>query len=164
MKRILTQLEIDSLIEVINNNKLSEWLASNGENEEDNKAEYPSSQLAKIYAIRDYNLFCTTYPLENLTKNTSVLRRYAYKDMYSFKNFKYFMMIENYAYRAMNLVSVVGLPTIVLDSPNYNYARLRHHEPIFLVDVTSLSYYMDAFVQEKYFMDIFVGTFVKEKI
>lgn len=129
---ILTQPEVDDLIEAINNDKLEEWKSKN-----------PKSRFEiNICIANDYDLFYSSYPLEELTTNMSILRRYAYKDK-SFKQFKYFIVIENYKYRKSNAVSVVGVLPEILTDPDYDYISQIKNGKVYLVDFTSLSYILN---------------------
>lgn len=139
MEKFLNQFEIDALIKAINNNELSEWLHLHSISE-NASGRYPCTA---VYEIEDYDLFYCSYELEKLTVCTSILRRYAYRDTKSFKNFKYFMVLEDYRNKSINIVSVVGIFVNSSNKLTYDYNYDRQNGVVYLVDASSLLFVYD---------------------
>lgn len=133
---LLTQNQIDELIEAINNNSLDTWKA-NTEKLISTKIRFRDSN---IYMAEDYDLFYCTYPLEDLTISTSILRRYAYMDNKTFRSFKYFIMIEDYRYKEINAAAVVGVLPDILYNLNYDFGYQIEKGKVYLADISSLVY------------------------
>lgn len=150
---VLSQREIDELIKAMENDTLQEWLTFHKELEKDEedksndgcKYKINRFMINEVYEVEDYDLFYVNFALEKLTKNCSILRRYAYKDNQSFRKYQYFIVLEDYISKNMNAVSVVGVSTSVLNKSDYHY--IIEQELIFLVDASSLSYFCDVFIR-----------------
>lgn len=138
-QKILSQTDIDTLVKAIDDGRLEEWLRSHKEYES-KKSRFKDDV---IYEAEDHDLFYANYDLEKLTDDKSVLRRYAYRDTQSFRRYKYFMILEDYQHRGVNMVSAVGVPENKANV-SYDYELNRNHAVVYLADASSFTYFRPA--------------------